>query len=196
MATVATEPLTAEQFFEWANRRENIGKRFELENGEVIEMPSPGELHGYVCWIVIKLLTEYVVRRGAGYLLTNDVGLIVRRVPDTVRGPDIMLFLENRTLKEMSSGYCERVPTLIVEVRSPSDRDGKIVRRVEQYHIRGIPLVWVVDFEEMLVTAYRPNEFPKVLDETETLTGNGVLPDFECKVAELFALPGTAPAVP
>lgn len=196
MATVATEPLTAEQFFEWANRRENEGKRYELVNGEVVEMPSPGELHGYVCWIVIKILTEYVVRRGAGYLLTNDAGLIIRRAPDTVRGPDVMLFLENRSLKEMSSGYCERVPALIVEVRSPSDRDGKIVRRVEQYHRRGIPLVWVVDFEELIVTSYRPNEFPKVLDETEILSGNGVLPDFSCKVADLFALPGSTPSTP
>ena len=58
MATVATEPLTAEQFFEWANRRENIGKSFELENGEVIEMPSPGELHG--------ARGRILARRGAG----------------------------------------------------------------------------------------------------------------------------------
>lgn len=194
MASVSTELMTAEQFYAWANRREKEGMRFELVNGEVVEMPSPGEAHGFVCWLAIKVLTEYVVRRGSGYLLTNDAGLIVRRGPDTVRGPDVMVFLENRAPSEMSPGFCERVPALIVEVRSPSDRDGQIIRRVEQYHRRGVPLVWVVDFEDLLVTSYRPNEFPKVLDETDTLTGNGVLPDFSCKVAELFALPGPAAA--
>lgn len=193
MASIATEPMTAEQFFEWANRPENDGTRYELENGEVVEMPSPGEIHGYICWLVTKLLTEYIVRRGSGYLLTNDAGLVVRKSPDTVRGPDVMLFLENRSISDLNAGPSDRVPALVVEVRSPSDRDGRILRRVEQYHRRGVPLVWVVDFEERLLTAYKPAEFPKVLDEAESVTGNGVLPDFECKVAELFALPGAAP---
>jgi hypothetical protein len=34
------------------------------------------------------------------------------------------------------------------------------------------------------------NEFHRVLDETEELTGNGVLPDFVCRVTDLFTLPG------
>jgi Uma2 family endonuclease len=191
MATTTTELMTAEEFLDWANRHENAGKQYELVNGEVVEMPSPGEAHAFVCWLVIRVLTNYLTKRGSGHMLTNDGGLIVRRNPDTVRGPDAMVFLDDLTLTNARLGHCERIPSLVVEVRSPSDRDGKIIRRVEQYHRRGIPLVWVIDFEDLLVTAYRPNEFPKVLDETESLTGNGVLPDFSCKVAELFALPGT-----
>jgi hypothetical protein len=34
---------------------------------------------------------------------------------------------------------------------------------------------------------------PLVFDETDELTGNGVLPDFACKVADLFTLPGQPP---
>jgi Uma2 family endonuclease len=188
--TVTTPKMTAEEFFEWVARPENEGRRFELENGEVVEMSSPGELHGFYCWLVIKLLTEFAARRGSGYLLTNDTGLVVRRGPDTVRGPDAMFFLEQPDPARMSRKHCERVPTLAVEVVSPTDSMRKTMTRVEQYLRRGVQLVWVIDPDERIVYVHKPNEFHKILDETEELTGNGVLPDFSCRVAELFALPG------
>ncbi|MBY0513786.1 MAG: Uma2 family endonuclease [Gemmataceae bacterium] len=196
MATATTPKMTAEEFYEWANRPENEDRRFELEDGEPVEMPSPGEAHAMVCWFVIKVLTDFVVRRGGGQILTNDCGLIVRRGPDTVRGPDVILFLETRTLDEAARGPVDRVPPLVVEVFSPSDRPGKLNRRIDQYHRRGVPLVWVVYPEERTVNVCRPNEFPRVLDETDELTGNGVLPDFSCRVADLFSLPGAAPTRP
>lgn len=196
MTTATTSKLTAEEFFAWANRPENEGRRFELENGEVVEVSSPGEAHALVCWFVIRVLTEYVLRRGSGHLLTNDCGLIVQRSPDTVHGPDVMVFLENRTLEQASRGHTDRVPTLVVEVFSPSDRPGRLNRRVDQYHRLGVPLVWVIYPEERTVNVYRPNEFPKVLDESDELTGNGVLPDFRCHVRDLFSLPEKQPAKP
>lgn len=188
-----TPPMTAEEFFDWANRPENEGKRYELDQGEVVEMPSPGEAHALVCWFVIKLLTEYLVRLGRGHLLTNDCGLIVRRRPDTVRGPDVMLFLDDRTLAEANIGHVDRVPQLVVEVFSPSDRPGKLGRRIRQYHERGVPLVWVVFPQDRTVNVYRPAEALQDLGETDTLTGSGVLPDFTCPVSHLFTLTGASP---
>jgi Uma2 family endonuclease len=193
MSTVSTALMTAEEFFEWANRPENADTLFELDNGKVVEMPSPGELHGLFCWIVAHILGGYAVPRG-GYLLTNDTGLIVRRRPDTVRGPDVMLFLDGRTVGQMNRGHSERVPTLVVEVLSPTDRFSQTQQRVDQYEALGIPLIWVVDPDQRAVHVYRPNELRKRLEESDDLTGNGVLPDFRCKVADLFTLPGQQPA--
>jgi Uma2 family endonuclease len=160
MATATTPTMTAEEFFAWTAQPGNEGKRFELENGEVVEMPSPGELHGFVCWLAAMALGNYLFRRGAGYVCTNDTGLIVRRNPDTVRGPDLLVFLETRDPDQMSRTFCDRVPALIVEVFSPSDKPGKLHR------------------------------------EADELTGNGVLPDFSCRVRDLFTLPGSPPAGP
>lgn len=188
--------MTAEEFYDWANRPENDGRRLELDEGEVVEMPSPGEAHAFVCWLVIKLLTEYVVRRGSGHLLTNDCGLIVRRKPDTVRGPDVMLHLDNLRLEQARRGHSDRVPALVVEVISPSDKEKSTNRRVRQYLERGVPLVWVIYPEQQLVNVCRPNEFPKTLDETDELAGNGVLPDFTCPVRHLFDPPDLSPADP
>ena len=100
--------MTAEKFYLWANRPENERARWELAEGQVIEMPSPGEAHALVCWFVAQILTDYLRAHGRGHLLTNDCGLIVARNPDTVRGTDIMLSLDNLTLEEAKPGHTDR----------------------------------------------------------------------------------------
>jgi Uma2 family endonuclease len=159
-------------------------------------MGSPDEHHGFVCWVLSLVLGAYVVRRVSGCACSNDTGLVVQNDPDTVRDPDLIFFTESRGLDELSRKGSTRIPAPVVEVQSPTDRYGRILRRIEPYHKRGVPLVWLVDPEERTVTAFTPNEFPKMHDETEQLTGNGVLPGFACRVSELFALPGQPPAPP
>ena len=107
-------------------------------------MPPPGELHGVVCGLIAYFLTNYVFARRSGYVCTNDTGLIVRRDPDTVRGPDVMVFLTAKTVDQLNLGHADEVPAAVVEVFSPSDKPGQLTRRIAQYHERGIPLVWVV----------------------------------------------------
>lgn len=192
MATAsATSTMTAEEFFEWANQPIRDGSWFELEDGEVIEMPSPGELHGLICSWIVCLLWDYVRRRGNGRVLSNVTGLVVARDPDTVRGPDVMLFLQSKLLASVGKGHVVEVPDLLVEVFSPTDRPGRLNRRIRQYHDRGVPLVWVIFPEERTVNVCRPGQLPEVLEESDTLTGEGVLPEFTCSVADFFRLPGT-----
>ena len=196
MTPTATGLMTAEEFYDWAGLPENADRKWELDDGvpvEVPDMPSPGQLHGLVIWIVVTLLTDYVRRRG-GHLLTNDTGLVVRRRPDGVRGPDIMLFLEHLTVAQAKSGPVERIPPLVVEVFSPSDRPGRMNRRIGQYLKRGVPLVWVVYPDEQTVDVRRPGAEPVSLEGEDQLSFPDVLPDFSCKVSDLFALPGTLPA--
>src|SRR5438552_5296491 len=166
MASVTTPKMTAEEFFDWANRPENEGKNYELDRGEVTEVPPPIRGHGFYYWLVIKVLTEYVTRRGAGHLLTNDTDIIVERKPDTLRGADVMLFLRSAEPGDFEGKYVEDLPDLIVEVVSPSDTAKRINHRVSQYLGRGVPLVWLIDAKQFTVTVCRPNEYQKVLDET------------------------------
>ena len=46
MATVASDLMTAEQFYEFVHRPENRDRIFELEDGEIVEMSRPGKKHG------------------------------------------------------------------------------------------------------------------------------------------------------
>jgi Uma2 family endonuclease len=196
MSTVTTGRMTAEEFFAWANRPENRDRHFELDRGEVEEMSRPGERHGFICGNVTRILGNFTFQRRKGYVLSNDTGVIVERGPDTVRGPDVVLYDESRRYDELQTRYPERLPKLAVEVLSPNDQWGKVTRRLNLFLSRGIPLVWLVDPAGRTVTVYRPGQLAQVVEEDEELTGGDVLPDFRCRVADLFFLPGEEPSPP
>lgn len=190
MSTVQTGLMTADEFWEWGNRPENAGMRVELVRGEIVEMPPPGEVHGVLCGWIACLLWLYVQRRGAGAVAANDTGLIVQEDPDSVRGPDLILFAETLPLEQLSRKHSRRIPQLVIEVVSPNDKPNKITQRIGEYLRRGIPLVWIVDPADRTVGVHRRNELPRTLDESDTLTGEEVLADLTIPVANLFKLPG------
>jgi Uma2 family endonuclease len=190
MATQATTRLTIEEFLAFVQRPENADRLWELDRGEVIEMSSPGELHGVIAALIAHILWQFAFRRGRGLVCGNDNGLILERDPGTLRGPDLVFFDEQRPLNGMQRGHIDRLPQLVVEVYSPHDRPGRMDRKISQYLQRGIPLVWLIDPEVESVTVYRPGQEFYVREGNDELTGHDVLPDLRLRAADLFALPG------
>jgi Uma2 family endonuclease len=190
MSIVSTQPLTADDFFDWCHRPENRDRRFELERGKVVEMSRPGERHGVVCHNVNYLLGAYLRQRHKGRVCANDTGLILERDPDTVRGPDVFLYDQSQPFDQLRSKYSDEVPQLAVEVLSPNDNWGKVLRRVTEFLHRGVAVVWVVDPENRTATVLLPNQLPQVLEENDEITGAPAFPDLRCRVADLFFVPG------
>jgi Uma2 family endonuclease len=182
--------MTADEFFEWVNRPENEGKHFELVRGDVVERPRPGERHCHVCGNVTWVLNNYVRQRRQGRVLSNDAGIILARDPDTVRGPDVVLFPDVLPYDQLNPKWAEGVPTLAVEVISPNDRIGKVTRRITELLRAGIRLIWLIDPETRDFTVFRQGQDPQVFDATQELTGDEILPEFRCPVAELFFVAG------
>lgn len=190
MATVATKPITAEEFYEWLSRPENYGRFFELERGEIIPVPPPGKYHGFVCGNVARILGNYAVARRQGYVCTNDAGVIVERDPDTVRGPDVTFYDDAQDSLSMERRFAVKPPLLAVEVLSPHDRLNKTMQRIAQMLHRGVTCVWVIDPEARDLTVHRAGQEPLLMDATLELDGGDLLIGFRCRVAELFSLPG------
>jgi Uma2 family endonuclease len=190
MATVQTQLLSAEEFHEWANRPENRDKVCELERGVIVEMSRPGKRHGMICANVVRILGNYAVARKKGYVCSNDTGVVVARNPDTVRCPDVMLFEDAESAGEIEEQYGTTPPLLAVEVLSPNDTHGKVMRRVKEQLRFGTKLVWVLDPDARNVIIHGAGGEDRVVEETGELTGNAILPDFRCRVAEFFDLPG------
>jgi Uma2 family endonuclease len=189
MSTATTKKLlTAEEFAEWVQRPENQPRHFELVRGEVVEMSRPGERHGLVCLNIGTTLNLYARQRRKGYALSNDPGVLLERDPDTVRGPDVAYFEKGKKYGELNPKFREDLPTLAVEVLSPTDRIGKVTRRVAEFHKAGIPLVWVVDPEGRDVTVYRAGRAAYAVEQGQELTGDDVLPDFRSPVADFFLI--------
>jgi Uma2 family endonuclease len=78
------------------------------------------------------------------------------------------------------------VPTLAVEILSPSDTQEGVVDRVRMYRRAGVPVVWVIDPDFRTVTIHRPNRPATPLSEEQELDGGAELPGFRVPVARIF----------
>jgi Uma2 family endonuclease len=196
MISVASPPITSRQkmtaseFYDWVHRAENRNRFFELDCGEVVEMPPPGKYHGFVCGNVAGILRNFAIQRRKGYVCTNDAGVLVEHDPDTVRGPDVTFYEDAQNAADMDRQYAERPPLLAIDVLSPNDRINKTNRRITQMLRGGVAVVWLIDPDSRDVSIYRLGQDPILLVETQELTGDPVLADFRCKVSEFFAMPG------
>jgi Uma2 family endonuclease len=65
-----------------------------------------------------------------------------------------------------------------------------VTRRITQFLGRGFAVIWLVDPEGRSVTIYRLNQLPQVFEGADELPGDPELPEFRCRVADLFYLPG------
>ena len=70
---------------------------------------------------------------------------------------------------------------------SPGDTNNEVEDKVDDYLTAGTKLVWVANPHRRTVTIHRPGAQPVMLRETDTLTGDDVVPGFACPVAEIFA---------
>jgi Uma2 family endonuclease len=161
------------------------GSRYELFEGELIQMTPAGGRHGKCCGLIARVLVEYSKEHGAGHVATNDTGVFTERAPDTVLAPDVVYWSRQR-LPEMPEGFVEVPPDLAVEVVSPSDSQSYVHRKVLHYLDHGIALVWVVDPKTRTVTVYRSRRDVCILGEGEEITGGDVLPGFSSRVGEFF----------
>jgi Uma2 family endonuclease len=183
MSTVAQKLITAEEFARMPNPPD--GSRQELIQGVVVTMPPPGTRHGVCCLKIGRRVGGFVDDHNLGTVASNDSGFVTEKNPDTVRGADVAFWSRQR-LPAIPEGYAEVAPELAVEVVSPEDHFSRVQRKLAHYLKCGVSMVWIVDPEDRSVSVYRPGQPTRILGESETLSGEDVLPGFSCVVGDLL----------
>lgn len=197
MATpVATERLfTVEEFEDLPTAYDEHGNEisYELVDGRLVPVTPPGFEHGRVCMRIARRLDQFVEAHALGAVVINDTGFVLRRAPDTMRGPDVA-FVRTDHIPDgaMVRRGVRRAPDLAVEVVSPSDRARAVAKKVQDYLRAGAGLVWVLEPKRRLVTAHTPGAAARVYPPDSVLDGGDVLPGFAVPVAELFDRPPAA----
>ena len=89
-------------------------------------------------------------------------------------------------IKRVPKGDIAIPPDLVIEVLSLNNLASEAAVKVEESLDAGVPLVWVISPDAETVTVHRADGTVTKLHNTEVLTGEVVLPGFQCKVSELF----------
>ncbi|MBD2414534.1 hypothetical protein FACHB389_32760 [Nostoc calcicola FACHB-389] len=139
--------VTFEEFVDWLPETRRV--RYELHNGDIIEMTQPvGEHEGVKGFLARKVTVEFD-RLDLPYLIPNQV---IVRPPEKDSGylPDVLVLnsanLANEKLwqKESTVSLGASIP-LVIEVVSTNWRDDYYLKFAD-YEEMGIPEYWIVDY--------------------------------------------------
>lgn len=142
--TIGTQKMTLEDFLAYDNGTENL---YELENGELISMPSESEINRRIA----AFLFAYFIQLGIpAYRLTMKTEVAVSGSRVSVRVPDLLL-LSEELATELEGATRSIVmmdmapPLLAVEVVSPKQENRDYRYKRTEYAARGIAEYWIVD---------------------------------------------------
>jgi len=178
-----TTPVTAEQLL----RMSDDGHRYELVAGALEKMTPAGWKHGDVGGRLHSMLGRHVLQHELGKIFFAETGFLLSRDPDTVRAPDIAFIHKDHLPASLpEDAFWPGAPDLAVEVVSPGDTTGEVDDKVRAWLDAGAMMVWVVNLKWRTVTVYRSPSDIKTLTEDEELTGQDAVPDFRCRVGDIF----------
>jgi Uma2 family endonuclease len=158
----------------------------ELVDGVLVEK-AVGLREALLAGEVIRMLGNFNNEKDLGVVLGAD-GMI-RLEPGLVRIPDVSfipweVIPGEKVGDEAMSPY---IPSLAVEVLSPSNTKKEIERKLRDYFLAGVRLVWVIEPKTETARAYTsPTEFRRIA-KSGNLQGRDVLPGFSLPLAEVFA---------
>jgi len=143
---------------------ENSDKRYELIDGVVYQLASPGFSHQSILGDLYLEFSQYFQDKPAcgPFLSPFDIELI-RRLKVTqkqttendinVVQPDLMVLCDFEKDVNTKDRY-KGIPTLVVEILSPSNRTNDRIRKLGLYMESGIQECWHVDPKNNMVTVY------------------------------------------
>lgn len=163
------------------------GDCYELINGTLVKREM-GSLSSWVGGKLLRLIGSFGEDHNLGWAFPADAGYqCFADDPDKVRKPDVSFVLRGRLPNEqVPEGWIRIPPDLAVEVLSPNDLATVIDVKVKEYLDAGVRIVWVVNPETRTVIVHRADGSVSKLLENGELSGEDVLPGFECRVAEIF----------
>ena len=158
----------------------------ELIEGKIVPMAPTLFEHGEVELNLGSALRAWAKQTGRGRVPGGEVGIYIRRNPDTVRAADILFISHERFARRTSKGYLDVAPELVVEVLSPQDRWRDVTAKLADYFSAGVDRVWIVDPRVQRVLAYRTPVDRESFETGQLLQDEDLLPGFSLPVADLF----------
>jgi len=160
--------------------------RFELFNGEVVEVTLPNFGHSQIASVLVFFLNMYLMPRKER-AASSEAGLKpIGYSENTYLIPAVSYFSKTRYPLIKHKGNPIGAPDIAIEVFSPSNSEEGIVAKAQTYIRGGTQLVWVVYSTIRKVAVYRADGTYAILEPDGTLDGGNVLPDFRLDLKEFW----------
>jgi Uma2 family endonuclease len=165
----------------------------ELVDGVLVEKVMGYPESTLACQL-IKLLGNFLDRHDLGNLAGMDGTM--RLMPKLVRIPDVSFVRWEKLAgrEPPTEPIPDLVPDLAIEVLSEGNTRGEMDRKLREYFLAGVSLVWFVDRKARTVRVHVSPEDYRVLKEGDTLDGGTVLPGLTLSIQEIFARSPRQPA--
>ena len=174
--------LSAEEFDNYPFEED---KRYELDEGELIEMTRPAYRHNRVLQKLLVKLVRYFEENPTGEALLSEN--LYALSPSTRRSPDVAVILGDRRAELWDAKVIHIIPDIAVEVLSPSETPTSIHRKMKQYFQAGVKQVWLIDPEDRTAEIWPGPTLPETeLTSTDSIT-SALLPGFCAPLTELFS---------
>ena len=162
------------------------GHRYELVNGELIDMGNSGMEHGYIACLLTIMLGGYIRANKLGAVCDSSTAFSLKA--GNKRSPDLSFIAKNRLqgLSRPPRSFFKGSPDLAVEILSPNNTVEEIHAKIVEYFENDTRLVWVIHPDERYVLVYHSPEPDRFLRPGDTLDGEVIVPGFSMAVAELF----------
>ncbi len=163
------------------------GHRYEIVNGELVDMGNSGAQHGYTCSLMLMALMVYVLSKKLGVVFDSSTAFTMQN--GNKRSPDISFFAKERLqgITKLPAGFLDGAPDLVIEVLSPGNTVAELDEKMTEYFANGSRLAWIISPSQHYILVYRsPQEPDRLLKSGDFLDGEDVIPGFRYSVAELF----------
>jgi Uma2 family endonuclease len=128
------------------------GRRYELYDGEVFEIPAPLLIHQFVLGRLYLALAAYVQKHG-GTVFVAPVDIVLTDF-DVVQ-PDLLLFTPEREYLLDLHKVTRYPPDLAIEILSPGTSRNDRGRKLRLFERHRVQEYWLVDPEGAAIEVYR-----------------------------------------
>lgn len=140
---------------DYKNLPESETKRYELLEGELVMVPSPGFAHQMISWNIGFLLGKFIKEQDLGIVLSAPFDVVLSQ--ENVLQPDL-LFVSKDCMDIITDLNIQGAPDLVVEIFSPSTADRDRTYKKILYARYGVKECWLVDPEEKTVEVWALGE--------------------------------------
>jgi Uma2 family endonuclease len=160
--------------------------RFELLDGHLVERKM-GAKSSYAATNVLILMGHFVLSNNLGLVFQADCGYQIFEEPGRVRFADGSFIRRGRLPEDRPpQGHCPLAPDLVIEAVSPHDTAAELEAKIAQWLSAGVQLVWVLYPETHRLQVHRADGTVTKLQASDQLSGEEVIPGFQCQVAAVF----------